>query len=222
MIVVHHLNNSRSQRILWLLEELALPYEIKKYERTPEQLAPPELLAVHPLGRSPIITDGDVTLAESGAIVEYLIAKHGNGKGVPPYSGYIDNLYYTHYAEGSLMPTIFQGYLFDVAPKKAPFFIRPVLNLAFGQLTKMLVQRQMQQNLSMIEAHLEKSKSTWFAGGPEPTAADYQMAFPLEALVAASSYPVGPKIKEYVKAVHEREAYKTALKKGGEYAYAKN
>ncbi|KAF4616332.1 hypothetical protein D9613_008635 [Agrocybe pediades] len=220
MLTVHHLNNSRSQRVLWLLEELGTPYEIKKYERTPQQRAPPELLAISPLGKSPVITDGSVTLAESGAIVEYLIGKYGNGKAVPTDSGYLDNLYFTHYAEGSFMPIVTQKYIFDFIPKQAPFFIRPILSLVFGQLDKQFVQPEMTKHLTLIEAHLSKSQSVWFAGGAEPTAADYQMAFPLEALVAYTPGSVGPSIKKFVDAVHSREAYSKALEKGGPYSYA--
>jgi len=221
MLTVHHLNNSRSQRILWLLEELNVPYELKKYKRRPDRRAPPELLAISPLGKSPVITDGDITLAESGAIVEYLITKHGNGKAVPPESGFIDNLYFSHYAEGTLMPILIQGMIFDFILKNAPFWIRPIIRKVFDQVKKILVEPEIKKNLTMIEAHLEKSKSIFFAGGQEPTSADYQMAFPLEAIVKVSLDQVGPKIKEYVRTIHEREAYKAALAKGGKYVYAK-
>ncbi|KDR68456.1 hypothetical protein GALMADRAFT_257189 [Galerina marginata CBS 339.88] len=221
MLTLHHLNNSRSQRVLWLLEELQIPYDIKLYERTPEQRAPPELLALSPLGKAPVITDGEVTLGESGAIIEYLIAKYGNGKAVPSESGYIDNLYFSHYAEGSFMPVLIQKYIFDAVPKKSPFFIRPIANMIFGQLDKLLVIPEMTKHLAMIEAHLEKSQSAWFAGGPEPTSADYQMIFPLEAIVHVAPSSAGPQIKKYVQAIHEREAYKKALEKGGKYEYAK-
>jgi len=221
MLTVHHLNNSRSQRVLWLLEELQVPYVIEKYERGPDQRAPPELLAISPLGKSPIITDDSVTLAESGAIVEYLITKYGNGKAVPSEADFVDNLYFAHYAEGSLMPVLVQKIIFDMIPKKSPFFVRPIVSVVFAQLNKLLVDPEIKKHLTMIEAHLEKSKSVFFAGGEEPTAADYQMAFPLEAIVTMSPDRVGPKIKEYVRIIHERKAYKTALAKGGEYAYAK-
>jgi len=221
MLTVHHLNNSRSQRVLWLLEELNVPYEIKKYERTQQQRAPPELLEISPLGKAPVITDGEVTLAESGAIVEYVIAKYGNGKGVPTESGYLNNLYFSHYAEGSLMPILVQKYVYDLVPKSAPFFIRPIANMIFGQLNTQHIQPELKKHLDMIEAHLEKSQSGWFAGGQEPTAADYQMAFPLEAIVAVAPTLAGPQVRKYVQAIHAREAYKKALEKGGEYSYAK-
>ncbi|KAF8156710.1 thioredoxin-like protein [Crassisporium funariophilum] len=220
MLTVHHLNDSRSQRILWLLEELKVPYELKKYERV-NMRAPPELLEISPLGRSPVITDDSVTLAESGAIVEYVIGKYGNGKAVAPDTGYVDNLYFSHYAEGSLMPILVQKTIFDLVPANAPFFIRPIVRGVFAQLDERLVRPEIAKHMKMIEAHLEKSKSMFFAGGDEPTAADYQMAFPLEAMVAKAPKSVGPKITAYVNAIHEREAYKAALEKGGEYAYAR-
>ncbi|KAH9477877.1 Glutathione S-transferase 3 [Psilocybe cubensis] len=223
MLTVHHLNNSRSQRILWLLEELEIPYELKKYQRTPDGLAPPELIAISPLGKSPLITDGDVTLAESGAIIDYIIATYGNGRAVAQQSGYIHNLYFSHYAEGSLMPVLILKFIFTIVPKKSPFLIRPFLSFIFRQLDKQLAEPQITQHLKMIEEHLAKSKSTWFAGGEEPTAADYQMAFPLEAV--ASEIPNfvvnSPHIKKYVETVHSRPAYKRAIEKGGKYSYAK-
>ncbi|GLB39284.1 putative glutathione S-transferase [Lyophyllum shimeji] len=223
MIVVHHLNNSRSQRVLWLLEELQVPYEIKRYERTADQRAPKELLEISPLGKSPVITDDLVTLAESGAIVEYLISKYGNGKLQAPASGpgYLDNLYYTHYAEGSLMPILVQKIIFDIVPQKTPFLIRPLANMIFSNLDTQLLQPEFKKHFDMIESHLATVKTGWFAGGDEPTAADFQMAFPLEAIVASAPTLATPKIVEYVERVHARPAYKTALDKGGEYAYAK-
>ncbi|EJU03396.1 thioredoxin-like protein [Dacryopinax primogenitus] len=115
-LVLHHLNNSRSQRILWLLEELGVPYEIKSYHRLPSMQAPPELKAIHPLGKSPVMQDGDVNLAESGAIIEYLIKKYGKGRFDPGEDGWVDNLYYTHYAEGSLQPIIVMSLIFSILP----------------------------------------------------------------------------------------------------------
>ncbi|KAF8907835.1 thioredoxin-like protein [Gymnopilus junonius] len=221
MLILPHLNNSRSQRILWLLEELGIPYEIKKYERTTQQLAPPELLEISALGKAPIITDGDVTLAESGAIIEYLITRYGNGKGVPTESGYLDNLYFSHYAEGSLMPILVQKVIFDIVPKNSPFLIRPLVKSIFEKLDSQLVQNELKKHFSMIEAHLAKSPSGWFAGGQEPTAANYQMSFPLEAVVADAPEMAGPQIKKFVQIVHNREAFKKALERGGEYSYAR-
>ncbi|KAG5653570.1 hypothetical protein H0H81_012259 [Sphagnurus paluster] len=209
MIIVHHLNNSRSQRILWLLEELEVPYQIKAYERTAEGLAPKELLAINPLGKSPVITDEDLTLAESGAIVEYLIGKYGNGKFQAPTSGpgYLDNLYYSHYAEGSLMPLLVQKIIFDMVPSKTPFLLRPIASMIFSNLTKMLLMPSFPKHFSMesIDKHLEKVQTGWFAGGEEPTSADFQMAFPLEAVVTVASEMATPAMVKYVERVQSRQ-----------------
>ncbi|KAF5380059.1 hypothetical protein D9615_006137 [Tricholomella constricta] len=223
MITVHHLNNSRSQRILWLLEELEVPYEIKRYERTAEQRAPKELLEISPLGKSPVISDGSVTLAESGAIVEYLISKYGNGKFQAPASGpgYLQNLYYSHYAEGSLMPLLVQKIIFNIVPQKTPFLIRPLANLIFNNLNKQLLLPEFEKHFALIESHLGTVKTGWFADGEEPTAADFQMAFPLEGIVTAAPDMATPKMIEYVDRVQSRPAYKRAIEKGGQYAYAK-
>ncbi|KAK0192304.1 thioredoxin-like protein [Armillaria mellea] len=198
MIIVHHLNNSRSQRILWLLEELGVPYEIKKYYRSSLQQAPKELLEVNPLGKSPVITDGDVNLAESGAIIEYLIEKYGNGRfRTTTGSEHINNLYYTHYAEGSLMPVLVMGLIFRFVPQQSPWFLRPFMRFIFSQLEKLLVKPEL-------------AKHSELSGGVEPTSADFIMIFPLE----------GKNTSEYIQKVHTRPAYKRALEKGGEFAYA--
>jgi len=224
-IVVHHLNDSRSQRILWLLEELELPYEIKKYQRGPDQLAPKELYAVNPLGKSPAISDEDLVLAESGAIVEYLIDKYGRDKDRPSEAGKLDNLYYTHYAEGTLMPLLVNKYIFSIIPSRMPFFLRPVLWFVFGKLDSALIEPGLKKNRELIENHLTKMKNNssgcgWFAGGDHPTSADYMMSFPLEMFVSSVGAGDGDRITGWVKNMHERPAYKRALEKGGEYAYA--
>ncbi|TBU23633.1 thioredoxin-like protein [Dichomitus squalens] len=219
-LIVHHLNDSRSQRILWLLEELEVPYEIKKYQRTAERLAPPELKAVHPLGNAPVITDGDLTLAESGAIIEYIIKKYGNGRAQPPESGWLDDLYYTHYAEASLMPILVNKIIFKIIPERSPFLIRPLLRSVFNQVSALMLNPRLKTHVQMIEDHLAKTNG-WFAGGEVPTAADYMMIFPLEALDSQDKSVLGSKTIEYVKRAHERPAYKRALEKGGEYVYAK-
>ncbi|KAF9539410.1 thioredoxin-like protein [Agrocybe pediades] len=217
MITVHHLNNSRSQRVLWLLEELEVPYEIKKYKRAPEGRAPPELLAIHPLGKSPIITDGETTVAESGAIVEYLIQKYGSEKSTVPSSGQLDNLYYNHYAEGSLQPVLTRCEIFSKIPPAMPFFLRPILRFVFNQVHKVLDGPELMNHSKMIEAHLENR--TWFAGGDHPTSADYLMGFTLEHFLSVVPEYAGPRIVEYVKRIQDRPAYKHALERGGEYAF---
>ncbi|KAF8601468.1 thioredoxin-like protein [Ceratobasidium sp. AG-I] len=219
-IIVHHLNNSRSQRILWLLEELDVPYEIKKYQRTPELLAPKELRAVHPLGHSPIITDGELVLAESGAIVEYLIKKYGAGKLEPTEAGYIDNLYYTHYAEGTLMPLLVNRLIFSIVPDRSPLLVRPIVRMVFNTLIAQMVEPRLQANSNMIEGHLSKIPGKFFAGGDEPTAADFMMQFPLEAFASRATSTMGEETKKFVECVHARPAYKRALEKGGKYDYA--
>ncbi|KAF9269191.1 thioredoxin-like protein [Marasmius fiardii PR-910] len=225
MITVHHLNNSRSQRILWLLEELGVPYEIKRYQRTSEQRAPPELLKVSPLGKSPVLIDTgvdgkeNITLAESGAIVEYLLKVYSNGKfaSVPSGQEYIDNLYFTHYAEGSIMPTMVLQFIFTLIPQRSPWLLRPLLSGVFSKVVDVVVKPELKKHSDLVESHL--SRKAFFAGGSEPTSADFMMIMPAEILEYLDV--AGPKTKEYVKRIHERPAYKTALEKGGEYSYAK-
>ncbi|MBN3875901.1 MULTISPECIES: glutathione S-transferase family protein [unclassified Nostoc] len=206
MITVHHLNNSRSQRVLWLLEELGIEYEIKFYERDPKtMMAPESLRQVHPLGKSPVITDADLTIAESGAIIEYLVDRYGNGRLVPA-SGTPEHLrykYWLHYAEGSAMP---------------PLVMRLVLN-NFGagdsSVVSGFVAPQIKLHFDYIEDELRKN--TWFAGN-EFTAADIQMSFPLEVVAALPEEVKNrPKLKEFVERIHGRPAYKTALERGGKY-----
>ncbi|KAG7097632.1 hypothetical protein E1B28_004964 [Marasmius oreades] len=224
MIIIHHLNNSRSQRILWLLEELGVPYEIKKYQRTSEQLAPPELLKVFPLGKSPILTDTgvdgkeNITLAESGAIVEYLLKFYSTGKFNSAQSGqeYIDNLYFTHYAEGSIMPVLIQKLIFTLIPQRSPWLVRWLLNGVFGKVSSLLVEPELKKHSDLVESHL--SRKTFIAGGSEPTSADFLMIMPAEMLEAINI--AGPSTKEYVKRIHDRPAFKVALQKGGEYAFS--
>ncbi|KAJ1301981.1 hypothetical protein OPQ81_000817 [Rhizoctonia solani] len=221
-LIIHHLNDSRSQRILWLLEELEVPYEIKKWERTPELLAPAELKKIHSLGNAPILQDGDLVLAESGAIVEYLITKYGNGRFTPSEAGWVSNLYYTHYAEGSLMPYLVNLLIFSVAPGRAPLLVRPILRMAFNTLISQLVAPRLKSNSKMIEDHLAKNPGRFFAGGENLTSADFQMAFALEAWLSRGTEvaPLGEHTRKFVETVHARPAYKRALEKGGKYSYA--
>lgn len=219
MITVHHLNNSRSQRILWLLEELGTPYEVKRYERNAEtMLAPPSLLAVHPLGKSPVITDGDGTIAESGAIIEYLVERYGQGKlapapGTPERLRYI---YWLHYAEGSAMPPLLLKLVFDrVETAPVPFFIRPIAKAIAGRAKSSFIMPQIKLHLDYMEAEL--GKSPWFAGN-EFSAADIQMSFPLEAAVARGGLDQGrPRLMAFLQRCQARPAYKRALEKGGPY-----
>jgi glutathione S-transferase len=218
MLTVHHLNNSRSQRVLWLLEELGTPYEIIRYNRQPNMLAPPELRAIHPLGKSPVITDNGNTIAESGAIVEYLVKTYGNGWLIPA-----DNTperlrftYWLHYAEGSAMPPLLLKLIFMMLPKRAPLLMRPVVNAIAAKALDTLVDPQLKQHMAFWEGEL--SKSEWFAGS-EFTAADIQMSFPLEAASARAGLEQGhPKAMAWLAKIHARPAYQRALEKGGPYS----
>jgi glutathione S-transferase len=219
MILVHHLNNSRSQRILWLLEELGLPYELKLYTRDKQtMLAPPELRQVHPLGKSPVITDGEVTLAESGAIIEYLAGKYGAGKLVPA-EGTPEKLRYTywmHFAEGSMMPPLLLKLIFDrMETGPMPFFARPIARAIARRAKGMMVLPNLQRLLDFMEAELGRSE--WFAGAAF-SAADIQMSFPLEAAsIRAGLDESRPKLWAFLKKIHARPAYQRALEKGGKY-----
>jgi glutathione S-transferase len=221
MITVHHLNNSRSQRILWLLEELGVAYEVKRYERDPKtMLAPPALLAVHPLGKSPVIVEGSVTVAESGAIVEYLIDRYGFGRFIPP-AGTQERLRYTywlHYAEGSAMPPLLLKLVFDrVANNPAPWPISAVARRIAGTVQNSFIGPQLKRHLDYIDAEL--GAHTWFAG-EEFTAADVQMSFPLEAAAMRAGLNASrPHLTGFLDRIRARAAYKRALERGGPYSY---
>ena len=220
MITVHHLNNSRSQRVLWLLEELGLEYEVRRYERDPvTMLAPPELRAVHPLGKSPVLTEGDLVLAESGAIVEYLVETHGKGRLVPA-PGTPQRLryrYWLHYAEGSAMPPLLLKLVFDrIAKAKMPFFAKPVARAIAARAKDSFIQPQIDQHLDYMEGELGRSR--WFAGD-EFSAADVQISFPLEAAAARAGLDGSrPRLMEFLARIHARPAYQRALARGGEYS----
>jgi glutathione S-transferase len=223
MIVVHHLNNSRSQRVLWLLEELGLEYEIVRYQRDPKtMLAPPALRAIHPLGKSPVITDGDVTVAESGAIVEYLVERYGNGMLVPP-PGTAEKrrwTYFMHYAEGSAMTPLLMKLVFDrVESGPAPFFVKPVARAIAHKVKSMYIQPQIEQHLDYLEAEL--SQHLWFAGD-QFSAADIQMSFPLEAAAARAGLDgKRPHLHAFLERIHARPAFQRALERGGPYELLK-
>ncbi len=217
MITVHHLNNSRSQRILWLLEELGLPYEIRRYQRDAKtSLAPPELLRVHPLGKSPVITDADLTLAESGAIIEYLVERYGKGALIPQ-QGSPERLRYTywlHFAEGTAMPPLVMKLVFNRIEKgPMPFFAKPIARGIARKVKDGFINPNLERIVTYIEAEL--GRSAWFAGDAF-TAADVQMSFPVEA--ATSRVGARPNMKRFLERIHDRPAYKRALEKGGELA----
>jgi glutathione S-transferase len=222
MITVHHLNNSRSQRVLWLLEELGLPYEIKHYQRDPKtMLAPESLRQVHPLGKSPVITDDGVTVAESGAIIEYLVERYGNGRFVPP-AGSPERLrwrYWMHFAEGSAMPPLLLKLVFTTIERtKMPFFIKPIAKGISQKVQGTLVDPNLKRQLDFMEGELAKSE--WFAGS-EFSAADIQMSFPLEAAAQRAGLDASrPKLMAFLKRIHARPAYQRALERGGPYSFA--
>ncbi len=218
MITVHHLNNSRSQRILWLLEELGVDYEIKRYERDPEtMLAPDSLRQVHPLGKSPVITDGDLTLAESGAIADYLVNRYDNGQ-LAPEPNTPERLRYTywlHYAEGSAMPPLLLDLVFTQVKKRAPFLIRPIARAIAGKAQSSFIQPQIALHLDYMEAELHKAE--WFVSD-QFTAADIQLSFPLEAAANRAELNASrPKLMAFLSRIHARPAYQKALERGGEY-----
>jgi glutathione S-transferase len=224
MTTVHHLQNSRSQRVLWLLEELGVPYAVKRYERDPQtMLAPPELRAVHPLGKSPVVTDGGDVLAESGAIIEALVARYDHGGALAPPADSPERLRYTywlHYAEGSAMNPLLLSLVFKrVREAPVPFFVRPIVHGIADKVMTSFVTPQLKLHFDWIEAQLAQHQ--WFSGEAFG-AADIQMSFPLEAGAArgASDRQRHPQIARWLGRVHARPAYQAALAKGGPYDYA--
>jgi glutathione S-transferase len=222
MVIVHHLNNSRSQRVLWLLEELTVPYEVKRYERdAATMLAPPSLLAVHPLGKSPVMSDGAITVAESGAIVEYLVGTYGGGRLLPP-PGTSERMRYTywlHYAEGSAMPPLLLKLVFDrVATTPMPWPVSAIARRIASSVDGAFIGPQLRRHLDFMESEL--AVRPWFAGA-EFTAADVQMSFPLEAARARGGLNESrPKLMDFLRNIHARPAYRRALERGGPYSFA--
>lgn len=209
MIEVHHLNNSRSQRVLWMLEEIGLDYEVVRYQRNPKtMLAPPELRQVHPLGKSPVLRDGDLVLAESGAILEYLCDRRGGSRFVPSADSaqYLRYRYWMHYAEGSAMP---------------PLLLKLVLGKLgiLGLPARGFVDRQLRTHLAFMEAEL--ARSDYFVGS-DFTAADVQMSFPLEAAAARGGLDERyPRLLGLLERLHARPAYQRALERGGPFQLAR-
>ena len=207
MITVHHLQNSRSQRILWLIEELELPYEVRRYERDAKtMLAPPELRKVHPLGKAPVLEDEGRVVAETGAIVEYLVEKAGGRLGPPARrEDVLRYRHFLHYAEGSMMP-----------PLLALLIIGRLGIL--GKPARAPVQRMLDTHLDWLETEL--ADRAWFAGN-DFTAADVMMSFPLEASRSRGGLDERrPNLIDWLERIHARPAYAAALAKGGAYAYA--
>ncbi|MCC3702423.1 glutathione S-transferase family protein [Rouxiella badensis] len=218
MIILHHLNNSRSQRILWMLEELQLPYTIERYQRDEKtMLAPASLKKIHPLGKSPVLQDGDLIIAESGAILEYLQETYdlqGLLKPADP-SSRLQYRYWMHYAEGSLMPLLVMKLIFGRLGKPPmPWLIRPIAGAIGKGVQQNYIDKQLATHAAYIEDHL--TKNAWFAGETF-SAADIQMSFPIEAL--ASRFPTDktPHLKQWLAKIQARPAYQQALKQGGPY-----
>lgn len=219
MITVHHLEHSRSQRILWLLEELGVDYELIRYARDPEtSLAPPELTKIHPLGKAPIIVDDGLTLAESGAIIQYLVERHGNGRFIPPEDtqAALDYVYWLHYAEGTFMPyMIISLILTRIETAKLPFFVKPVAKGIVGRVRQGFLDANVRRNLDFMESTL--GRTTWFAGD-EFTAADVQMSFAVEAAEVRTHLSTEyPRLARFLERIRSRDAYQRALEKGGPY-----
>ncbi|MDH4385546.1 MAG: glutathione S-transferase [Caulobacter sp.] len=220
MILVHHLNDSRSQRVLWLLEELALPYEIVHHQRDPQtMMAPASLKAVHPLGKSPVIEDEGYVIAETGAIVEYLVDRAGGRlRPQPGTAEFLAYRYWLHYAEGSAMPPLLMKLVFGAIPERTPGLIRPLVRMITGQVETSFVDPQLQTHFDYWEGVLASIK--WFAG-EDFSAADVMMSFPIEAAAQRGDALAGrPHLKAFLDAIHSRPAWRTALEKGGPYSFA--
>jgi glutathione S-transferase len=220
MITVHHLDNSRSQRVLWLLEELELAYRIEHYQRDPATMAaPPELRAIHPLGKAPVLVDGDLILAESGAIIEYLLEQYGNGR-LMPAAGTPQRLryrYWLHYAEGSAMPPLLLKLVLGrLAQPPMPVLLRPLAAMIAKGAQNKYIDPQLRAHLRFMESELDKS--VWFAGD-EFSAADIQMSFPVEGARARGVLDAHyPNLLKFMEAIHVRPAYQRALERGGPYS----
>ena len=206
MIEVHHLNNSRSQRVLWLLEELGLPYEIVKYQRdATTNLAPESLKAIHPLGKSPVIKDGPNVVIESGAILEYIVRKHGKGRLAPAETSpdWPRYLQFMHYAEGSAMlPVMLKLYLSRIGDAGAPLAPR--------------VTSEIENHFGYLDREL--GRNDWFVG-KELSAADINLSFPIQACRLLHGLDKFPNLARFLDRVHARPAYKRGLEKGGPYAF---
>ena len=221
MLLVHHLADSRSQRLLWLLEELGLPYDITRYERDKAtMLAPPELKALHPLGKAPLLQDQELVLAETGAIFEYVLDTYDLNYSLRPRTGTAqrrDFTYWLHYAEGSAMPPLLLKLVFSVLPARAPALAKPLVRAIARKAENSFINPQLKTHFDYIEASL--SKGGWFLGDTF-SAADIMMSFALEAAatrgIEAAEYPA---IARFVKAAHARPAYIRALERGGPYSY---
>jgi glutathione S-transferase len=219
MIIVHYLENSRAHRVLWLLEELGLTYDIRRYPRGSDMRAPEALKKIHPLGKSPIIEDNGVVIAESGAIFDYLLRTYGRGglSASESAQDQRDYVYWMNYAEGSAMPLLVMTVIFRTIPRQLPFFLRPLGKMISSGVEAKLLQPQLNDHVAFWEKSL--GRTGWFAGD-QLTAADIMMSFPVETAVTRAPAADHPAIKQFLQAIRARPAYRSALEKGGPYIYA--
>ena len=220
MLTIHHLNNSRSQRVLWLLEELGLPYEVLRYERDAVTMrAPATLRAIHPLGKSPVLTDGDVTVAETGAIVEYVLDTHAAGR-LRPERGTAagrEFTYWLHFAEGSAMtPLLFKLVFGRILETPMPFFVKPIARGIVGNVMANFIEPGLKLHLDFMEQSLAERPG--FCGA-DFSGADIMLSFPLEAAALRGGLGDRPNLRSFVERVQARPAYLRALERGGPYAF---
>lgn len=217
MLVLHHLENSRSQRIAWALEMIGVEYEVKTYLRTPDNLAPDTLKRIHPLGHAPVLQDGEITIAESGAILEFLADEYDPECRLKPEDkkSLRDYRYWLHFAEGSFMPLLVMMLLFRKIPKQPmPFFVRPVAKSICNRVVSSFIEPRLRDVLSLIEDHL--TQNNWFAGD-KLSAADMQMSFPILAMSASMPLEGYPHIERWLVAVRKDAAYQRAVVQVGEF-----
>ena len=223
MITLHHLENSRSIRIIWVLEELSVKYDLKTYKRLPSGLAPPELKQVDKLGHAPILEDEDegkpVKIAESAAIIEYLVHKYGQGKYTSPH-----DTFWKHYIEGSLMSFCVFKLVLSISIEKVPALLRPVLALVPRMILSQWVEPNLNNAISVVEEQL-KDMQGWMVDGDEhgnPTISDFMLAFTVDVLVyGGRADSIGPGLTAYGKRLQEHDSYKRAIEKAGDYRYKK-
>lgn len=221
MITIHHLEDSRSQRVLWLLEELDAAYEVKRYDRDPQTgLGPKALYDIHALGKSPVIQHDDATVAETGAIFEYVLDTQDEiGKlHAPRGTEHARDLtYWLHYAEGSAMTNLLLKLVFSRLPDNAPMLAKPLVKGISSKAQSSFINPRIAEHVAYWEGAL--AKTGWFVGDAF-SAADIMMSFPLEAAASRADMKDCPNIKAFLKRIHDRPAYKAALDRGGPYAYA--
>ena len=217
MLVLHHLENSRSQRIAWALEAIGVEYEVQTYLRTAEQTAPQSLKRIHPLGHAPVLQDGDIVLAESGAILEFLADQYDSKRLLKPEGkqAVIDYRYWLHFAEGSFMPLLLMLLLFRKIPQqKMPFFVKPIASSICKKVEASFIAPRLNDVINLVEDHLEEQK--WFAGD-QCSAADMQMSFPLLALKEVMNLSSYPNITRWITMIRSEPAYQSAANRVGEF-----